>query len=76
VHDAEAAVAVLLRRHDRAKRHDVAQLLEVEIVALHFLPDRVRRLLAADDLGFQVVATKRLVQLFDDAGNEHPSVVA
>ena len=76
MHDAQPAVAVLLRRHDRAEGHDVAQLLEVEVVALHLLPDRVRRLFAADDLGFQVVATQRLAELLDDAGNQHAAVLA
>ena len=47
---AQRGVAGLPRRHDDAERHDVGELLEGDVAALHLLPDRVGRLLAPGDL--------------------------
>ena len=44
---AERGVAGVARGHDDAERHDVRELFELDIAALHLLPDRIGRFLAA-----------------------------
>src|SRR5438552_18435803 len=41
--------------HD-AKRHDVGQLLERDVLALHLAPDRIGRFLAAGNGGFEAAS--------------------
>ena len=50
MHRPERGVASLPRGDDDAERHDVGQLLERHVAALHLLPDGERRLLAPGDL--------------------------
>ena len=50
-----------------AKCHDVGELLEADVLALHLAPDRQRRLLAAGDLGLDPGLAQVGRQAGDDA---------
>ena len=70
---AQGHVAGVAGRHDDAEGHDVGQLLEGDVAALHLLPDREDRLLPAGDLdrsrpGFGADAGELLLHLLDDVG--------
>ena len=67
MHYPQPAITVLLCRHNQTKCHDVAELFKIEVIALHFLPDRVGCFLATDDVGFKIVVVQRFVQLLDNA---------
>src|SRR5690606_6678626 len=67
VNDAERGVAVLDRVDDDAKGHDVGQLLERNVLALHLQPDRPRTLLAPRHCRFQPLSRKRVREFVYDA---------
>ncbi len=70
VDDAEALVALLGRLDDDAERHDVRQLLEADVLALHLEPDRVGGLLAARHPGGEPALGQGLPELLDDPGHQ------
>ena len=55
VDQAQRAIDVGHVLDDDSEGHDVGQLLEADVPFGHLLPDRIRMLLAPDDLGFQTI---------------------
>ena len=76
VDHAERRVAVGYAVDGDAKRHDVRQLLEADVLALHLAPDGKRRLFAAVHLGLDAGVVQRLPQLADDALDQVAVVAA
>jgi hypothetical protein len=70
VHDAECTVAVLIGVDEDAKGHDVGELLERDVLALHFAPDRVRAFFAAEHRCAKAYLGKIALQLPGNAGDE------
>ncbi len=70
VDDAERVIALLDRVHHDAKRHDVRELLEADILVLHLEPDRIGGLLAPGHGGLEPAIAQRLVELVYDALDE------
>ena len=50
-----------------AKRHDVGELLEADVLALHLAPDRVGRLLAPGNVSLDAGRAQHLRELGDDS---------
>ncbi len=67
--DAERRIALLGRHHD-AERHDVGELLEPDILALHLAPDRIGGLLAPGHNRIDAAFLQRLLQLGRDPADE------
>ena len=76
VDDAQRRVAVGHAVDLDPERHDVGQLLEADVLALHLAPDRERRLLAAEDLGLDAGVVQGLAQLGDDPLDQVAVVLA
>ena len=55
--------------NDRAKRHDVGQLLEADVALGHFLPDRKNMFFAARNIGFDARAAEQQFQARRNARN-------
>ena len=76
VDDAENLVDLLDGADHHPEGHDVGQLLEVDAVALHLAPDRIRLLLAPRDHRLDPVFVISRFELADDAGNALAGVLA
>src|SRR5690606_37622018 len=70
VDHAERLITLLDRIDDDAERHDVGELLERDVLALHLQPDRARTLLAAGDRGLELRLLEVPRQLGDDPRDE------
>src|SRR3546814_7619160 len=55
--------------HDEPERHDVGKLLEADVPFGHLLPDRIRMLLAAGNLGLDAVTAEQQPQPRSDPRN-------
>ncbi len=76
VDHAERLVALLDRVDHHAERHDVGELLEADILALHLAPDRVGRFLAAGDLRLDAAFSQGLLELGENARHEVAAFLA
>ena len=70
VDDAERLIALGHRGDDDAKRHDVGELLETDMVPLHLAPHRIGRLFAARNFGLQPPFGLDPLQLVDDTDDQ------
>ncbi len=57
--------------HEDAEGHDIRQLFERDVLALHFFPDGIFGLLAPVNAGFEAAFAQFFHQLVDDTGNDH-----
>jgi len=65
VDDAQRPVDVVERIDQQPERHDVRQLLEIDVVALHLAPDRIGLLLAPRHAGLDAALGQQRFQLID-----------
>ena len=67
---AEGAVAVFRCFNHDPERHDVGKLFEADIIMLHFIPDRIRRLFPAFDGRLDAFIGQGLFQFGDNLGDQ------
>src|SRR5262249_21029300 len=70
VDHAERVVALLDSVDHDTEGHDVGELLEAHILALHLAPDRIGRLFATGDLRLDAAVAQGFLELGDDARHD------
>ena len=76
VNDAERVIAFADAVDEHAEGHDIGELLERDVLALHLAPDRIRRLLTARYRGVEPAFLQLAAELGDDARHDVAAAIA